>query len=234
MKKVSIITVCYNSEADIENTIQSVVPFVSDVVEYVVIDGGSTDNTLQILNKYKDKISILVSEPDKGIYDAMNKGINKATGKWFIFINCGDELLHLPHELFNQDNDKYAAIFGSVRVDEDVVIKPTFDWRLKIRNSLPHQGLFYNKSLIDVHFDTQFKIFSDYDFNLKMYKKGIGYLIVDDIIAFHSLIGISNSKKAVKELFVVINKNGGWPFVILSFIYFKFYGLFNRLRKWAK
>lgn len=144
MKNVSIITVCYNSEADIENTIKSVVPFVSDIVEYVVIDGGSTDNTLQILNKYKNKISILVSEPDKGIYDAMNKGIRKANGKWLIFINCGDELLHLPHELFNQDNDKYAGIFGSVRVDEDLVIKPTFDWRLKIRNSLPHQGLFYN------------------------------------------------------------------------------------------
>ena len=90
MKKVSIITVCYNSEADIENTIQSVVPFVSDVVEYVVIDGGSTDKTLQILNKYKDKISILVSEPDKGIYDAMNKGMCLATGKYLIFLNAGD------------------------------------------------------------------------------------------------------------------------------------------------
>lgn len=234
MKNVSIITVCYNSEADIERTIKSVVPFVSDIVEYVVIDGGSTDNTLHILNKYKNKISILVSEPDKGIYDAMNKGLKIANGKWCIFINCGDLLLHLPKVLFNQDNDKYAGVFGSVKVEEGIIIKPSFDWRLKIRNSLPHQGLFYNKSLIDVQFDTQLKIFSDYDFNFKMYKMGIDYLIVDDIIAFHSLIGISNSQKAVKELFFVINKNGGLLFVILSYIYFKFCGLSNRLKKWMK
>lgn len=233
MKRVSIITVCYNSEADIENTVKSIVPFVSNTVEYVVIDGGSTDNTLSILYKYKDKIAKLISEPDNGIYDAMNKGIKNATGKWCIFINCGDALLMLPKQLYCSDNDKYAGIFAAVRVEDDVIVKPSFNWKLKIRNSIPHQGLFYNKSLINVHFDTQYKIFSDYDFNLKMYKKGIDYLIVSEVVAFHSLVGVSNNKKAAQELFVVIKKNGGLFCLMLSYVYFKINGLYNRL-KWLK
>lgn len=233
MKTVSIITVCYNSEADIENTVKSIVPFVSENVEYIVIDGGSTDNTLSILYTYKDKIAKLISEPDHGIYDAMNKGMKNACGKWCIFINCGDVLLKLPKQLYSSSNDKYSGIFAAVRVEDDVIVKPTFDWKLKIRNSIPHQGLFYNRLLINVHFDTQYKIFSDYDLNLKMYKNGIDYLIVSDVVAFHSLVGVSNSKKAAKELFAVIKNNGGVFYLLLSYVYFKFNGLYNRL-KWLR
>lgn len=90
MIKVSVITVCYNSEATIEDTIKSVVSQDYDNVEYILVDGVSKDNTLEIINKYKDKISKIVSEKDNGIYDAINKGISIATGDLISVLNSDD------------------------------------------------------------------------------------------------------------------------------------------------
>ena len=88
--KVSIITVCYNSAKTIKRTIKSVAEQDYEEIEYIIIDGGSTDGTLDIIDRYKDKISVLVSEPDEGIYDAMNKGIARATGDIIGFMNSDD------------------------------------------------------------------------------------------------------------------------------------------------
>ena len=86
----SVITVCYNAEATIEDTIQSVISQTYHHVEYIIIDGASKDHTMDIVNRYRDRIAIVVSEPDKGIYDAMNKGISLATGNYLCFLNAGD------------------------------------------------------------------------------------------------------------------------------------------------
>src|SRR5438105_14705 len=88
--RISIITVVYNNVANIEVTILSILNQTYKNIEYIVIDGGSTDGTLDVIKKYKDKISFWVSEKDNGIYDAMNKGIKVATGEWINFINSGD------------------------------------------------------------------------------------------------------------------------------------------------
>lgn len=90
--KFSIITVTYNAGAVLEDTIQSVITQTYRNVEYIIVDGGSKDHTLDIINRYREHIQILVSEPDKGLYDAMNKGIRLATGDYLCFLNAGDEL----------------------------------------------------------------------------------------------------------------------------------------------
>ena len=90
--KISIITISYNCEAEIEETILSVVSQTYENKEYIIIDGGSMDKTMQIVDKYRDKIDVVVSEPDKGRSDAFNKGIAKATGDYIVMINAGDML----------------------------------------------------------------------------------------------------------------------------------------------
>ena len=96
--KISVITVAYNASRYIETTILSVINQTYSNIEYIIIDGGSTDGTVDIIKKYSNKISYWISEPDKGIYDAMNKGINKATGEWINFMNAGDTF-HNPDTL---------------------------------------------------------------------------------------------------------------------------------------
>lgn len=91
---ITIITVCRNAEAAIEKTIQSVIKQNYPQIEYIIIDGRSTDRTLEIIGSYEDKYPIkVISEPDHGIYDAMNKGLSYATGDYIQFLNAGDTLL---------------------------------------------------------------------------------------------------------------------------------------------
>ena len=98
--KFSIITVTYNAEAVLDDTIQSVVSQTYKEIEYIIVDGGSKDRTMQIARRYQDKISVLISEPDKGLYDAMNKGIRQSTGDYVCFLNAGDQL-HEDDTLFH-------------------------------------------------------------------------------------------------------------------------------------
>ena len=93
MMKITVVTIAYNCVKDIETTIKSVVEQTYKDIEYIVIDGVSTDGTLEIIKQYSDQISCIISEPDKGIYDAMNKGLYKATGEWIIFMNAGDSFV---------------------------------------------------------------------------------------------------------------------------------------------
>ena len=107
---ISVITVCYNAVANIEETMLSVLNQRYDKVEYIVIDGGSKDGTLDVIKKYANKLAYWISEPDKGIYDAMNKGIAKATGDWINFMNAGDKFIN--EEVLNKRHYKIFCVNG--------------------------------------------------------------------------------------------------------------------------
>ena len=179
---ISVITVVRNGESHIEQTITSIVNQTYKHLEYIIIDGNSTDKTVEIIKKYDDKISYWVSEKDGGIYDAMNKGIQKATGSWLLFINADDFLLdndtlsEVAPYLSQTDSlvayGDVAIIYASgteiVRGDEWHNLK---DYFLNVRMNISHQGEFHAAKLFENRlYDTQFKIVADYDILLSYLK----------------------------------------------------------------
>lgn len=228
-KLVSIITVVYNCVDSIENTIKSIISHDLDSFEYIIIDGGSTDGTVQIINKYLDRISIFVTEPDEGIYDAMNKGVFLSSGMFVGFINCGDKLLKLPLKEIADNSDSYINCF-SVLLSNGTKMIPIFGSMLKTRNTLPHQGCFYKKTP-ELIYDTNYKVFSDFNLNQNIYKKKQKIKVFNDpVVAFHDMGGVSHNRKYSKEIFEIVKANFGIHFQILSLLYFKKQGIFQRVK----
>jgi len=178
---ISIITACFNSETNIEQTIQSVIGQTYPNIEYIIIDGGSTDKTLDILKKYHDKITKLVSEPDSCVYDAMNKGILISTGEIIQFLNSGDYLhsqdtLEKVAKVFS-DRSIYG-VYGNVEIFSDSRKKTVVRGFKVTYNSLLyrricHQALFVRRSLFNEIglFSTTLKYSSDHEFIVKSIKR---------------------------------------------------------------
>ena len=189
MKKISIITVVYNGEKYIEQALQSVLMQKLPEgweLEYVVIDGGSTDNTVEIIKKYEDKLAYFISEKDSGIYHAMNKGLRKATGEVVGILNSDDfyvsddvlldiintfesgkciDVVYGDLEYVNAENpDKVARYWKSREYENDLFKK---GWHP------PHPTLFVRGDIYEKcgGFDESFKIAADYDFMLRIFEK---------------------------------------------------------------
>ena len=149
---ISVITVCYNVASTIEKTMLSVLNQTYKNLEYIIIDGNSTDGTVDIIKKYAERLTFWISEPDKGIYDAMNKGIVKATGKFLIFMNAGDQFLNekvlskcLPY--FLQEIDVISGI-GYLSGQKWIPAKATdLSVAFFLKRSLNHQATFINRKL---------------------------------------------------------------------------------------
>lgn len=243
LPKISIITVSYNAEKTIENTILSVINQTYPNIEYIIIDGGSTDKTIDIIRKYDSRITNWISEPDKGIYDAMNKGISLATGQWINFMNSGDffynenTIFNIHFENYNNDNIK--VIYG-----DTIKRKTNFDKRIYPKNIhhihrgiiCCHQSTFV--SLInkkDVLFNITYKISSDYCQLYKLYLKyqESSFKYIPQIISiFDGEFGISSTNRLqlYKEQLCIRsnNKNIIW---YIDYIKYQCKNLINFLKK---
>lgn len=181
--KISVVTVCYNSVDTIEKTIRSVVEQTYDNIEYIVIDGGSTDGTVDVIKKYADRIIYWVSEPDKGIYDAMNKGIAVATGEWIHFRNSGDFFLYRDSvkKFFAEPVDKEVAIVhgNCLYYDNEGWFEQTPpSLRVSYHKEIPilHPATFVRTELQkQMPFDLQYRSSADYDFFYKCCTQGIRF-----------------------------------------------------------
>ncbi len=188
-KLFSIITPTYNCGTKIEKTINSVLMQAEDLFEFHIVDGASTDDTLRTIEKYGDKIK-LVSEKDKGVYDAMNKGIDLASGRFLYFLGAGDSLradvLRKIEKLM--PDEPLAFVYGNVYwMDEAMIYSGEFDkLRLKTHN-ICHQAIFYERTIFNVmgKFELRFKVLADYVFNIKcfgderIHKRYIDYVIAN-------------------------------------------------------
>lgn len=205
--KISIITVCYNAENELYQTLMSVKNQTYKNIEHVIIDGKSKDNSLNIVKNYKTNINyecVLVSEKDNGIYDAMNKGINNSTGEIIYFLNAGDilednDVLAKVIRYF-QENKDYSIIYGNMKLSDKLQIvkyEELTDIFFLKGKVICHQCIFCRKSVFEIagKFDLNYKICADRDWLLRCFKLNLRIKHIDVIIVTYDTNGMSSSKE---------------------------------------
>lgn len=209
-EKVSIITVCYNSEVTIGRTIESVLRQTYPYIEYIIVDGASKDKTLSIITEYKplfgDRLK-LISEPDKGIYDAMNKGIRMATGTLVGILNSDDfyEPGAVEHMINAMTDEKHQILYGFIRSlknGEEYSVDRRSHKALE-EGMIAHPACFVTKAVYDDFgcFDLQYISVADYDFMLRMSRiEAVRFYPVDHLITNFTLGGMSASAAAWLDL----------------------------------
>lgn len=203
---VSIVTVCYNAATDIERCLRSVARQSHPYIEYIVIDGGSTDGTLATIEKYRDRIAVLVSEPDNGIYAAMNKGLASATGDLVYFLNADDYLLdeQVVGDVagFVATHPQGGVYYGSIELrqpgGETIGVYqpngPMMAAEIMVCGCLPHQATFARRDVFERTgpFDESYRYHADYDWFLKVIADpDIGLVRLPRVVASYQLGGAS-------------------------------------------
>ena len=220
MLTISIITVCFNSAKHIEECIESVASQRGPLIEHIIIDGGSTDGTLEILNQFVDCLSILVSEPDKGIYNAMNKGLALASGDVIGILNSDDILV--PGALISVakafDSPDIDFSYGSALLIDELgttygVTRPLpWDSLLKrgyLEMPFPHQSVFVRRETYQRlgGFDEKFPLSADYDFALRLLlSESMGQEVEKPIAKFRSG-GVSGGWRTLMDTQRVLEKH---------------------------
>lgn len=217
--KISIITATYNSEKYIEDTIKSVVSQNYPLIEYIIIDGASTDNTMEIVNKYRDKIDLVVSEADEGIYDAFNKGISRSTGDVLLFLNSDDylydeDVLYKVAECF-YNNPHCLCVYGSVKF----INERTGTSQIKILKDLTiddikmgvwpqHPALFVKKTVHEAaSFNNSYHIASDLDLIIDLFKNNSERCIyLNQLITVFRKGGVSSSINTLVDTWKDVNR----------------------------
>ena len=226
--KISIVTVTYNAVETLEKTIESVINQTYSNKEYIIVDGNSTDGTIDIIKKFNNHISIWISEKDKGIYDAMNKAASLATGDWIIFINSGDSFYKndILQNIFESNDwhetSKYDVIYGNTRIFDihgSFIILGRNIRLMKIKMPFCHQScIMRTKILRSNPFDLKYKISADYNLFYHLYLKKFKFKYINKTISNYNNEGYSqkNELKMYKENYQINNQK-----IIYSYIYIK-------------
>jgi glycosyltransferase involved in cell wall biosynthesis len=229
--KLSVITIVYNNVRDIERTMLSVLNQTYHNIEYIIIDGLSTDGTLQVIEQYNDSVSKIISEKDKGIYDAMNKGLALATGDYVMFMNSGDEFY---------DAETVTAVFATAD-DADIYYGETemiadtgeslgqrrhkapakFTWRgFKYGMSISHQAIYVRRALAEPY-DMQYQLSADIEWIIRAAKKAKKIVNVNRYVAKYMVGGMSKKKhrQSLQERFDIMKRYYGLiPTVLNHFV----------------
>lgn len=223
--KFSVITVTYNAEAVLEDTILSVISQTYHPIEYIIVDGASQDGTLAIVERYRDRIARVVSEPDRGLYDAMNKGIRLATGDYLCFLNAGDsfheddtlqQMAHtlrgaeLPDVLYGEtalvDGEGHFVRMRRLRAPQ------VLTWKSFKQGMLVCHQAFFAKRSIAEPYDLQYRFSADFDWCIRILKKARTlhntHLTLIDYL--EEGMTTRNHKASLRERFRIMAKHYGW------------------------
>lgn len=216
--KISVITVVYNDCAGLEETIQSVLVQEYELIEYIIIDGGSTDGTLDIIDKYKKHISISISEKDKGIYNAMNKGVLLSRGDWVVFLNAGDVFVdkYVLLDVCKIFDNNYEYYYGDhIGKRDDKIIRYKVPRLITQNIILPnHQAMFIRGDVMKKYgYDEDYAYISDIDLKIKLHENKKGVYLNKDIVVY-DMCGVSSNyedkdivKKKKREFIMLYNKD---------------------------
>lgn len=229
--KISIITIVINDNTNISETIDSVITQNYKNLEYIIIDGDSSDGTQEIIKNYGNKITKFISEPDKGIADAFNKGTMIASGNIIGFLNSGDtynsNVLDFVNKYYIKNN--FNVLCGSINNYEgDDCINTQFSKpdKLKYRMSINHPATFIRTEIIKLvnGFDTNLKYAMDYDLLLKIYTTGINFHTVKDILVNMQLGGMSSCLNTIKEVKIIKEKHlGGFKYKYVVYYWLTYF-----------
>jgi glycosyltransferase involved in cell wall biosynthesis len=224
---VSIVVVVYQAVSELPDVVDSILRQKDEDVELIVIDGGSKDGTVEYLQANEGNIDYWISEPDRGIYDAMNKAIAKAKGTYLLHLNAGDQLLQIPkRELLEAKEEGIDVAAFRVSIDGRKEFRPSSGLSLRFSNTLHHQGTFFRRETFPLY-NLRYRIFADFDVNQKLALRGARIKLYRTVVALHSNDGVSNraSKAVDAEFFGVIRENYGiWP-LTFAWIVRRWHGL---------
>jgi glycosyltransferase involved in cell wall biosynthesis len=193
---ISIITVVYNAKDQLEQTILSVINQSYKSIQFIIIDGGSTDGTLDVIKKYQNNLSYWGSEPDNGVYDAMNKGVKIAKGDWLYFLGAGDILFNIVHKLVPNFKAPNTIYYGDVyKLDELKVYNGHFSgFKLAVSN-ICHQAIFYPATVFErFNYNLKYRTHADHDLNMRLYgDSSFRFKYLNIIISIYEGDGLSTN-----------------------------------------
>lgn len=216
----TVVTICRNAVAHIGGTLRSVIEQTARAtIQYVVVDGASTDGTLDVLGRHAAGIDLLISEPDRGISDAFNKGVRAAAGRWIIFVNGGDRLANADavSRAMRLARPELDVVYGQCVLETPagevlgVAGKPFSARAFRARMTLPHQSTFHNRNLFETYglFDERFRVAMDYDLLLRP-RRPLRTAFLAEPVAVMLTGGVSQSddRRAYVEYRAAQTRNG--------------------------
>jgi glycosyltransferase involved in cell wall biosynthesis len=221
--KLSVVTIVFNNVLDIERTLRSVIGQSYSNIEYIVVDGASNDGTLEILERYRSDLAKLISEKDKGIYDAMNKGLAQSTGDYVIFMNSGDEFFDLQtvEKVFSKQPEWADIYYGeTVLINEKGETlglrkhraPEKFNWKsFRYGMNVGHQAIYIKKE-ITTPYREEYALSADVDWIIRAAKKARTCVNVDMVVARFLVGGLSKKRKrqSLVERYQIFSKHYGW------------------------
>ena len=231
---LTVITVVYNSANNIERTLLSVINQSYPHIEYIVIDGASTDGTVDIIGQYAGRIARFISEPDNGIYDAMNKGLALATGDYVLFMNAGDEIYcadtvaevfaTVPDaDIYYGETEMFDADWQSIGLRRHA-IPQRFNWKsFRYSMNVSHQAIYIRRSITSPY-DVRYHLSADIDWVIRAAKAAGKTVNTNRIVAKYLTGGMSKRRHwpSLRERFQILSTHYGWLRNILNHIIIAF------------